>query len=63
MVKFSELPQTHALWYRKFNSKSEADKIMAIMKNELDEMKSTNKIKLIEGQRILILGQEINSSN
>ena len=47
----------------RFTSKSEANKIMAIMKAELDEMKGTNKIKLIEGERILILGQEINSSN
>ena len=42
----------------RFTSKSEADKIMAIMKSELNEMKGTNKIKLIEGERILNLGQE-----
>ena len=45
----------------RFTSKSEADKIMSIMKAELNEMKGTNKIKLIEGERILNLGQEISS--
>ena len=46
----------------RFTSKSEADKIMSIMKAELNEMKGTNKIKLIEGERILNLGQEVSSS-
>ena len=46
----------------RFTSKSEADKIMAIMKAELNEMKRTNKIKFIEGERILNLGQEIGPS-
>ena len=46
----------------RFTSKSEADKIMAIMKSELNEMKGTNKIKLVEGERILKLGQEVGSS-
>ena len=32
----------------KFTSKTEADKIMSIMKAELNEMKGTNKIKLVE---------------
>ena len=45
-----------------FSSKSEADKIMSIMKAELNEMKGTNKIKFIEGERILNLGQEVGSS-
>ena len=46
----------------RFTSKSEADKIMAIMKSELNEMKGTNKIKLVEGERILNLSQESGSS-
>ena len=45
----------------RFTSKSEADKIMAIMKSALDEIKGTNKIKLMEGERILHLGQELKS--
>lgn len=45
----------------RFTSKSEADKIMAIMKSALDEIKGTNKIKLMEGERILHLGQDLNS--
>ena len=44
-----------------FTSKSEADKIMAIMKSALDEIKGTNKIKLMEGERILHLGQDLKS--
>ena len=43
----------------RFNSKAEADKIMAIMKAELQEMKGSNKIKLIEGERFIHLGQEL----
>ena len=43
----------------RFTSKAEADKIMAIMMNEMKEMKATNKIKLIEGERIIHLGQEL----
>lgn len=46
----------------RFTSKSEADKIMSIMKAELNEMKGTNKIKLIEGERILNLDQAMGSS-
>ena len=42
----------------RFNSKLDADKIRAIMQAELNEMKGTNKIKLLEGERILNLGQE-----
>ena len=45
----------------RFASKSEADKIMSIMRAELDEMKGTNKIKLIEGEHIIFLGQEVRS--
>ena len=45
----------------RFTSKSEADKIMAIMKSALDEIKGTNKIKLMEGERILHLGQDLKS--
>jgi hypothetical protein len=43
----------------RFTSKSEADKIMAIMKSALDEIKGTNKIKLMEGELVLHLGQEL----
>ena len=43
----------------RFTSKSEADKIMSIMKDELSEMKGANKIRLIEGERILCLGQAL----
>ena len=43
----------------RFTSKAEADKIMAIMMTEMKEMKATNKIKLIEGERIIHLGQEL----
>ena len=46
----------------RFTSKSEADKIMSIMKAELNEMKGSNKIRLIEGERILSLGQELGPS-
>jgi len=45
----------------RFTSKSEADKIMAIMNSALDEIKGTNKIKLMEGERILHLGQDLKS--
>ena len=43
----------------RFTSKSEADTIMSIMKAELNEMKGSNKIRLIEGERILSVGQEL----
>jgi len=43
----------------RFTSKAEADKIMEIMKAELQEMKGSNKIKLIEGERFIHLGQEL----
>ena len=46
----------------RFTSKSEADKIMSIMTAELNEMKGSNKIKLIEGERILSLSQEVRKS-
>ena len=43
----------------RFTSKAEADKIMAIMMAEMKEMKGSNKIKLIEGERIINLGREL----
>ena len=46
----------------RLSSKSEADKIMSTMKAELNEMKGSNKIRLIEGERILSLGQELAAS-
>ena len=46
----------------RFTSKPETDKIMSIMKAELNEMKGTNKIKLIAGERILNLVREVGSS-
>jgi hypothetical protein len=46
----------------RFTSKLEADRIMSIMKAELDEMKGTNKIRLIEGERILNLSQKVGTS-
>ena len=47
----------------RFTSKAEADKIMAIMKTELEEMKGSNKIKLIEGERFIHLGQDMGSQS
>jgi len=44
----------------RFTSKAEADKIMGIMRSSLDEIKGTNKIRLIEGARILHIGRDIN---
>ena len=46
----------------RFTSKAEANKIMAIMKAELEEMKGSNKIRMIEGERFINLGQQIGSS-
>ena len=46
----------------RFTSKSEADKIMSIMKAELNEMKGSNKIRFIEGERIPSLGPELDTS-
>ena len=46
----------------RFTSKSEADKIMSIMSAELKEMKGSNKIRMIEGERFIHLGQELNTS-
>ena len=43
----------------RFTSKAEADKIMAIMKTELEEMKGSNKIKMTEGERFIHLGQDL----
>jgi hypothetical protein len=37
----------------RFNSKPDADRIMSIMKTELQDIKGTNKIRLMEGERIL----------
>ena len=46
----------------RFTSKSEADKIMSIMSAELQEMKGSNKIRMIEGERFINLGQQLNPS-
>jgi hypothetical protein len=46
----------------RFTSKSEADKIMSIMKAELNEIKGSNKIRMLEGERILNLGQQVGPS-
>ena len=46
----------------RFTSKSEADKIMSIMSSELQEMKGSNKIRMIEGERFINLGQQLNPS-
>ena len=43
----------------RYTSKSEADKIMSIMKAELNEIKGSNKIRMLEGERILNLGQQV----
>ena len=43
----------------RFTSKAEANKIMAIMKTELEEMKGSNKIRMVEGERFINLGQDI----
>lgn len=37
----------------RFNSKPDADRIMFVMKAELQDIKGTNKIRLMEGERIL----------
>ena len=47
----------------RFTSKAEANKIMAIMKTELEEIKGSNKIKMIEGERFIHLGQDIASQS
>jgi hypothetical protein len=39
----------------KFNSKKDADKIMKLMANELNEFKGGTRIKLIEGERVFRL--------
>jgi hypothetical protein len=46
----------------RFTSKSEADKIMSIMSAELKEMKGSNKVRMIEGERFIHLGQELSTS-
>ena len=46
----------------RFTSKSEADKIMSIMRAELNEIKGSNKIRMLEGERILNLGQQVGPS-
>ena len=46
----------------RFTSKSEADKIMSTMSAELQEMKGSNKIRMIEGERFINLGQQLNPS-
>ena len=44
----------------RFDNKQEADKIMSIMKSALQEIKGTNRIRLMEGARILHMGEDIN---
>ena len=46
----------------RFTSKSDADKIMSIMKAELNEIKGSNRIRMLEGERILNLGQQVGPS-
>ena len=46
----------------RFTSKAEADKIMSIMRAELNEIKGSNKIRIIEGDRIINLGQQVGLS-
>ena len=46
----------------RFTSKSEADKIMSTMSAEMQEMKGSNKIRMIEGERILSLDQQVGPS-
>ena len=41
----------------RFNSREEADRIMGMMAGELEEMKGSNRIKMIEGERIFALDQ------
>jgi hypothetical protein len=43
----------------RFDNKQEADKIMSIMKSALQEIKGTNRIRLMEGARILHMGEDI----
>ena len=43
----------------RFASKSQADKIMSMMSAELQEMKGSNKIRIIEGERFIYLGQQL----
>lgn len=40
----------------RFTSKAESNKIMATMKTKLEEMKGSNKIRMIEGERFINLG-------
>ena len=46
----------------RFTSKAEADKIMSIMRAELNEIKGSNKIRIIEGDRTINLGQQVGTS-
>lgn len=41
----------------RFHSREEADRIMGMMSSELEEMKGSNRIKMIEGERIFSLGK------
>ena len=43
----------------RFDNKQKADKIMSIMKSALQEIKGTNRIRLMEGARILHMGEDI----
>ena len=45
----------------RFTSKSEVNKIISFMSAELKEMKGSNKIRMIEGERFIHLGQELNA--
>ena len=47
----------------RFSSKSEADKIMSIMRAELQEVKGSNKISIIAGERFINLSKQLDPSN
>lgn len=53
-----KISETSCFVVSRFNSKSEADKIMGIMKSALQDIKGNNRIRLIEGERILHMTQE-----
>ena len=42
-----------------FKNKNDANKIMKIMSEELNEVKGNTRIKLLEGERVLRVDQEI----
>ena len=41
----------------RFTSKEEADKIMQIMKAEMEELRGNNRIRFLEGERFMHLSQ------